>query len=126
MDQDLERLNMMFDEFLTMMELGLTHEDHKAGKRMSVDSFEQFREWKGRNGWHFNIYGNDHLIDGKKHFHFDHKEKKVFAKVDFDGNVLELKNQNDVPSRILKDLRYFLSGYNRTKMEEIWDRLNPA
>lgn len=122
--KDFETLNLIFDDLLIQtIKYGLSHEELEKGRR--VGEFEQVSEWKLRYGYKFNIYGNDHFIDGKPHFHFDNRETGVFSKIDFEGNVLECSGS--VPSKILKELVYFLRQEPiRAKIRDKWNEKNPS
>lgn len=117
-------LNRSFDELRFQFDKGLTIENHKNGIRYF--GLEKVKEWKSRFGYVFNIYGNDHFIDGKPHFHFDNKEKGVFCKMSFDGEVFENKGKNDINKKVSKELKYFLS---LEKTQELitskWNEKNP-
>ncbi|MBU3823167.1 DUF4160 domain-containing protein [Flavobacteriaceae bacterium XHP0103] len=117
-------LNRSFDELKFQFEKGLTIESHKQGTRYF--GLEKVKEWKSKFGYTFNIYGNDHFIDNKPHFHFDHKEKDVFCKMSFEGEIFESKGKNEIDKKVLKELRYFLS-MDRTKelLVSKWNEKNP-
>lgn len=119
------QLDRLFDDLLFQTQRGnVTHEQLERGIRF--EQFEQVKEWKLKYGYKFNIYGNDHLIDGKPHFHFDNSEENVFCKVDFEGNILEIKGTDCVSSKIVKELKYFLSkDSNQNKIIEMWNGKNP-
>lgn len=120
-----KRLEFMFDSLLFQTVKGkLSHNDIENGKR--YDEFKQVKGWELKYGYKFNIYSNDHLIDGKKHFHFDNKAENIFCKFDFDGNILESNGKNPIPSNILKDLQYFIKKPSTSNLlNEMWDHLNP-
>ncbi|GAA4334245.1 hypothetical protein [Flaviaesturariibacter amylovorans] len=123
--EELERIELMFDSLLFQISKGLTHEKLEQGYRW--DSFQQVGQWKLRFGFKFNVYSNDHLIDGKPHFHFDHPGDGIFCKVDFDGNVLESKGGKSVPDKVLKELDYFLYKQGgKVLLNDLWVRLNPT
>jgi hypothetical protein len=117
-------LNRSFDELKFQFEKGLTIESHKKGTRYL--GLEKVKEWRSKFGYVFNIYGNDHFIDNKPHFHFDHNEKGVSCKMSFDGEIFESKGRNEIDKKALKELRYFLSMY---RTQEIivskWNEKNP-
>lgn len=119
-----QKLDRYFDDLLFQtVSGGLTHEQLENGLRH--DQFQKVKEWKSKYGFSFSIYGNEHLINGKKHFHFDNKEKEIFSKIDFEGNILEIKGKN-IPSNIEKDLKYFLQkSYVKPLLEEFWNNKNP-
>ena len=121
---DFNDLNRSFDELKYQFSKGLTIDDYKNGIRYF--EFEKVKEWKSRFGYVFSIYGNDHFIDNKPHFHFDHKEKGVYCKISFDGEIFESKGKNEIDKKALKELRYFLS-INKTQQIIIskWNEKNP-
>jgi hypothetical protein len=123
--ENISLLDKLFDDLLFQTLRGkVTHEQLEQGIRF--DQFEQVKSWKQNYGYRFNIYSNDHLIDGKKHFHFNNESENIFCKIDFNGNILETNNPDSVSSKILKELRYFLSKDNTRKLiEEMWDLKNP-
>ncbi len=118
-----ELLDRLFDEQLYSVSKGLTHE--KMDKGLFLVELEKIKEWKNKNGYTFNIYGNDHLIDGKPHFHFDHKEKGIVTKINLDGEVVDSKGRNDLSSKSLKEIKYFLKK-NRNRIVEFWNQKNPT
>jgi len=118
-------IDRYFDDLLFQTSKGLTHEQLEKGRR--YESFVQVKEWKARFGCKFNVYSNDHLIDGKKHFHLDNNEANIHCKLDFEGNVLEQKGNNSIPSNVMKDLKYFLSNAKMVnELNTTWARLNPT
>lgn len=65
---------------------------------------------------------NDHLIDGKKHFHFDNNEKKVHIKMDFNGNILECKGR--INKKVHNILISFLQQESVSKeLVQLWDKI---
>jgi hypothetical protein len=122
---DLINLERNFDDLLFQTQRGrVTHEQLESGIR--YDQFEQFKEWRSLYGYRFNIYSNEHFINGEKHFHFDNKEEGVFCKIDFQGNVIENKGSKNIPANILKELLYFLTKESVNKrLHKIWDDKNP-
>jgi len=122
---DKNLFDRLFDDLLFQTQRGkLTHEQLERGVRH--DQFEQVKTWQSKYGYKFNIYSNDHLIDGKPHFHFDNKEANIFCKVDFTGDILESSGDNTIPSNIIKELKYFLAK-ERTQqvIGEMWNSKNP-
>ncbi len=121
---DFATLNQIFDDLLIQtIKYGLSHEQLEKGVRF--DEFEQVAQWKQKFGYKFNIYGKDHFIDGKPHFHFDNQEEGVFSKIDFEGNVKE--SSGVVPAKILKELSYFLRQEPiRKKIRDMWNEKNPT
>lgn len=116
-------LDMFFDDILFQFSKGVTYEMYEKGIR--YEQFEQVKEWQSKFGFKFNIYSNDHLIDGKKHFHFDHKEQGIACKMDFQGNVLECKGKT-IPPKVLKDLQFFVRREHIQKLIHAeWDNKNP-
>jgi hypothetical protein len=103
---------------------GLSHEAYESGTRFI--ELEQVKEWKSRYGYRFSIYGNDHFIDGEPHFHFDNKQNGIACKLGFDGKVFECKGKATIPSKVLKELRYFLEQEsNRSLLTKMWNAKNP-
>lgn len=120
---EFENLDKSFDGLLYQFSKGITYGSYKKGLR--YHEFEQIKEWKSKFGFKFNIYGNDHLIDGKPHFHFDNEEKDIACKIDFQGNILECKG-SEVPSKTLKDLQFFLFQEKIQKIiHDKWNDKNP-
>lgn len=118
-----DRLEIIFDSLLYQFSKGITYESYEKGLRHH--EFEQLKEWKSKFGFKFNIYGNDHLIDGKPHFHFDNKEKNIACKIDFQGSILEYKG-SEVPAKTLKDLQFFLLKEDVQKIiYDKWNEKNP-
>lgn len=119
------KINVIFDEFIEQtITYGISHERYENGTR--YEKFVQVKEWKSKFGYTFSVYSNDHLIDGKRHFHFDNSNSKIFSKIDFEGNILEEKGGNSIPSNIKKELVYFLKKDGSKKMlNDMWDKLNP-
>jgi|GEM_PF-2039880 hypothetical protein len=117
-------LDRNFDDLLIeTQDEGLTYEQIEY--KHNHEQLQKIKDWNSRYGYTLNIYSNEHLISGKKHFHFDNKEKGIYAKIDFAGNVLEIKGKN-IPSNIEKNLRYFLNqSYVRKMMEDVWSHKNP-
>ncbi|MFT6922036.1 MAG: hypothetical protein ACJA1C_001034 [Crocinitomicaceae bacterium] len=122
---ELISIEEFFDSFLHQMLKGLSHESYEKGTRYM--EFEQVKEWKSKYGYRFSIYGNDHFIDGKPHFHFDHKEKGIACKVGFDGEVFECQGKESIPSKVLKELKYYLSKEShRSILKKMWNDKNPT
>ncbi len=123
---DFEFLDNYFDGLLFQTQRGgVSHEQLERGIR--YEQFEQVKEWKLRYGYKFNIYGNDHFIDGKPHFHLDNAEKGIFCKIDFSGNILESTGNDNLPEKIVKELVYFLSKEKvKTHLIEKWNEKNPS
>ncbi len=119
-------IDKVFDDILFQTHRGrLTYEQLDSGRRF--EQFEQVKEWKSKYGYKFNIYGNDHLIDGKPHFHFDNAGQKISTKMDFSGNVLEHKGKNSIPKKVLEDLNYFLQKEStKIKLISLWNSKNPS
>ena len=119
-----ELLNQFFDDLLFQIEKGNTHENLEKGRRYEI--FEQLQDWKSRFAYSLSIYSNDHLINGKPHFHFDNKAKAISATFNFDGVMNENRGKNEIPSNILKELKYFLSKPSiQEKLTEMWNLKNP-
>ena len=69
---EFELLNRIFDTHLYSISKGMTHEQLDNG--VFLLELEKVKEWKSKFGFIFNIYSNDHFINGEPHFHLDHKE----------------------------------------------------
>lgn len=67
-------IDEIFDDFL-LQRTKLSYEEIESGKKR-IERFVQIKEWKSKYGYKFQAYSNDHLIDGKKHFHFDNINAK--------------------------------------------------
>jgi hypothetical protein len=121
---DLINLERNFDDLLFQTQRGkVTHEQLENGIR--YEQFEQFKEWKSRYGYKFNIYSNEHFINGEKHFHFGNKQG-VCCKIDFEGNVIESIGAKNIPPNILKELSYFLAKKTvNENLHKIWNDKNP-
>lgn len=79
-------IDRSFDELKFQLEKGLTIESYSSGTRYL--ELEKVKEWKSKFGYVFNIYGNEHFINNKPHFHFDNNEEGVSCKISFDGEML--------------------------------------
>ena len=113
-----------FDSLLHYVSRGITHEQIEQG--VTLLELEKVKEWKSKNGYLFNIYGNDHFIDNKPHFHFDHKEKQIACKIGFDGEIFESKGKTNPDSKIIKELKYFLDKDETQKaLKNMWNTKNP-
>lgn len=126
-DDEILKLNLMFDGLLVQtIKRGVTYEEF-----IEIDlqnefygEFEQLSSWNQQFGYKFSVY-NDHLIEEKKHFHFDNSEKNVHLKMDFDGNILEDKGKNRIDKNVHKVLRHFLSQQSVIKQwNNLWDKNN--
>jgi hypothetical protein len=119
-----EDLEFWFDDLLFQIAKGNTHE--KLENNIRYEQFQQVGEWNLRFGFKFNIYPNDHLINDKPHFHFDHEAHDIFCKVDFTGIVLETTGSKEISKKVLKELIYFVS---KPKIKSIlvgmWNEKNP-
>jgi hypothetical protein len=124
-EDDLINLERHFDDLLFQTQRGkVTHEQLEKGIR--YEQFEQFKDWKSLYGYKFNIYSNEHLINGENHFHFENKQENVFCKIDFEGNVLESNGKKNIPGNILKELLYFLRQESVKKsLHKVWNDKNP-
>ena len=118
-----QSLDSYFDDILYQTYKGNTIENLQRNIRH--EEFQKFKEWKSRFGYEFNIYSNDHFIDGKPHFHLDNKSEGVSCKMSFQGEVFECAGK-DFSSKISKELNYFLSNTNvQTALKEMWNFKNP-
>jgi hypothetical protein len=124
-----EKLNLMFDTLLTQtVQRGITYEEFVKidAEEEFFGEFEQLNSWKQKHGYKFNVY-NDHLIEGKKHFHLDNSAKNVHLKLDFEGNVLEDNGRNTIEKNVHKLLRNFLQQSSSImELNELWNKNNPA
>lgn len=122
---EINLIEVLFDDLLFQTHRGnLSHNQLDKGVRF--EQFEQIKEWKSKYGFKFNVYGNDHLINGKAHFHFDNHGQNIFCKIDFNGNILE-NNGSEIPKKVLDDLKYFLSkDSNKTRIKDLWNVKNPS
>jgi len=119
---DSNRINELFDNQLYQVSKGVSHEQMDKG--IMWLELERVKEWKSRFGYSFNIYGNDHFINGGPHFHFDNREKEIAAKVSFEGEILESKGKGAVDSKMKKELKFFLKKH-RKRLIELWNLKNP-
>lgn len=124
LEDDLINLEEQFDGLLFQTQRGkVTHAQLERGVR--YEQFEQFKEWKSLYGYKFNIYSNEHFINGEKHFHFDNKQENIFCKIDFEGGVLESNGKKDIPGNVLKELQYFLRKESiKNLLHKIWNDKN--
>lgn len=122
----MDDLDFMFDDLLFQIIVGkMQYSDLEKG--IKYYQKQQLPRWQLKFGFKFNIYCNDHLIEGKPHFHFDNKEQKIYCKMDFDGNVLESLGNRLIPSRVQKELKYFLSKKeNKENLIQMWNEKNPT
>lgn len=121
---NITHLDHSFDDLKFQFSKGVTIENYEDGIRYI--GLEKVKEWKSKFGYVFNIYGNDHFIDNKPHFHFDNKEKGVSCKMSFDGEIFESKGRNQIDKKALKELRYFLTMDNTQDIIVAkWNEKNP-
>jgi predicted nucleic acid-binding protein len=114
----------LFDDILFQISKGNTHEN--LDNNFVFSEFEILKDWKSKFGYSFNIYGNDHFIDNKPHFHFDNKQENLSCKIGFDGEIFEIKGSKNISKSTLKELKYFLSKPNTQKiLKEMWNNKNP-
>lgn len=117
-------LDIGFDNILYQFSKGLTIEQHRRG--VVYTELEKVKLWKNRNGYEFHIYGNEHLINSKPHFHFLKKSENFEAKFYFDGELIELKSGDSPPKQLRKYLNYFLEDIKvQDTLVEIWNSKNP-
>jgi hypothetical protein len=125
--EGLEKLTLMFDGLLVQtVKIDITYEEYVVidSNEEFYGEFQQLSSWKQQHGYKFNIY-NDHFIDGKKHFHFENKEKDVHLKLDFEGNILQKVGKNDIDSKVLKVLKKFLQQPSVVEeWNKIWNKNN--
>lgn len=121
---EFEVLNRIFDWQLYSISKGLTHK--KLDKGVFLLELEKVKEWKSKFGYEFNVYSNDHFVNGEPHFHFDHKEKNVACKISFSGEIFKSTGKGELTSKILKELTCFLSKEeNRRRLINFWNQKNP-
>lgn len=117
-------LDIGFDNLLYQFSKGLTIEQHRRG--VVYTELEKVKLWKNRNGYEFHIYGNEHLINSKPHFHLLKKSENFEAKFYFDGELIELKTGDSPPKQLRKNLNYFLEDIKvQDTLVEIWNSKNP-
>lgn len=120
MEEDLNRLEMDFDEILFQLSKGISIEQLKNGRRWY--GFEQVKEWKNRNGYKLYIYSNDHPI---AHFHLVKASEDVDCKFDFNGNLLSCA-KTVVGRRIKEAVEYFcMQPQHYEKLVKLWNSKNP-
>lgn len=115
---------IIFDGLLYQISKGNTVENILEGN-IFVE-LEQVKEWKSKFGYTFNIYSNDHFINGKPHFHFDNKSKKIACKISFQGEVFESNGIYSIDKNVLKALCKFLESIEIQRcLIDLWNRKNP-
>lgn len=116
--------NQSFDEILFQISKGNTIEGIKKG--LMWMGFEQVKEWKLRFGYQFHIYSNDHLIEGKPHFHLKKESEKIDCRIFFNGTIFDCEKGNGIDNKIKNVLEYFLSvPTNQEKLILMWNHKNP-
>ena len=117
-------LDIGFDNLLYQFSKGLTIEYHRKG--VIHTELEKVKSWKNRNGYEFHIYGNEHLIENRPHFHLLKKSENFEAKFYFDGGLIELKTSLLPPKELRKYLNYFLEDkIVQDSLIEMWNSKNP-
>ena len=126
--EGIDKLDLMFDALLVQtVKKGITYDEYLVidANEEFYGEFEQLESWKRQFGYKFNIY-NDHLINGKKHFHLDNQEKNVHLKMDFDGNILEDLGKGRLDKSVHKVLKKFLQQSNViAEWNKLWNKNNP-
>jgi hypothetical protein len=121
---DFNRLDQAFDDLQYQFSKGISFEKYESGTRWI--ELEKVKEWKSRFGYQLNIYGNDHFIDNKPHFHFDNIAKEIKCKISFHGEIFESSGKKEIDRKTLKELTYFL---RRTDIQNSliakWNEKNP-
>lgn len=102
---------------------GVPFENYTTGTR--YHEFEKFPKWKGDLGYSFDIYSNDHLIDGVPHFHFTKKSENINSRIKFDGTLI--LSRGKLPNKkVLKLLSSFLKDQTvQESMINMWNLKNP-
>lgn len=122
--KETQLLNQIFDTVLTNTSKGIIQSD--LDSPYFYVELELIKDWKSKFGFSFNIYGGDHFIDNEPHFHFDNKEKGIFCKISFSGEVRESKNNKIIPRKLLKDLSDFIEKQEIRKiLKLLWNKKNP-
>jgi hypothetical protein len=117
-------LEIGFDELLYSLGKGLTIEKHRNGIRLV--ELEKVKAWKNRNGYEFHIYGGEHFILGKPHFHLLKKSEDFEGKYFFQGEEYSLKNSNQLPKKVKEALIYFLESPTvQEELKKMWNDKNP-
>lgn len=119
-----EKLNLMFDTLLIQtVQQNITYDEYiNNSTNIFFGEFQQLCSWNQKYGYKFNIY-KDHLINNKKHFHFDNDEKNVHLKLDFEGNILE--SIGEIDKNVYKVLKKFLQQDSVSKeLNKLWDKNN--
>jgi hypothetical protein len=123
----IEKIELMFDTLLIQtFKRGITYEEFAKidANEEFYGEFEQLSSWQRQFGFKFNIY-NDHLIDGKKHFHLDNQAKGIHLKLDFSGNILEDKGKNRIDKKAHRVLMKFLMQPSVIKeANKLWNKNN--
>jgi hypothetical protein len=118
-------LEIAFDNLLLAFDKGLTIEQHRRGVRYV--ELEKVKEWKSKFGYEFHIYGGEHFIEGKPHFHLIKKSDGFEGKYFFNGDVHIVKKGKEPPKQIIQALKYFLEKNTvQQKLETMWNDKNPT
>jgi len=117
-------IEQYFDILLYQLEKGITFENYIKGKVYL--ELQKFKPWKSRYKYKFDVYSNDHLIDGEKHFHFKNIPNNIDCKISFSGKILESNGKNELDSKLIKELKNFLLLENiNIELNEMWNSKNP-
>lgn len=120
----MRELDIGFDNLLYSFSKGMTIDMVKKGYVHT--ELEKVKEWKNRNGYEFHIYGNEHLIENKPHFHLLKKSENFEAKFYFNGEIIDLKRGKNLPPSIHKGLCFFLEDIGiQEVLIESWNLKNP-
>ena len=122
---DDEILDKRFDEILFQISKG--NNQKEIDRNYFFSEFENIKEWKSKFGYKFSIYGNDHFINKKPHFHFDNKQDNLYCKISFDAEIFEIKYNKKLSKGVYKELKTFLSRIeNQILLKEMWNKKNPT
>jgi hypothetical protein len=117
---------MDFNYFLHLKSKNLTQEAIKLiieGK-LQYQELDRIQSRGDKFGYAIYVYGNEHLIEGKKHFHLIHKAENIDCRFDFDGNILDEKEGEKINKKIKKLIKEYCS-LDKEKLENIWNKKNP-
>jgi hypothetical protein len=118
------KLNEGLDYIIDQLTHGNTIEGLKKGRVWF--GLEQFKEWKSKYGFQFQIYSNDHFIDNKPHFHIVKSSDDINCRLFFNGEIYDCKGKNGINKKVLDAIIYFVTDSNNQRMlVEFWNIKNP-